>query len=486
MFKTLFTILVFFNTVSLLLAIESKSDSPDSAKVYRTPSITVTTDRASFGKSPVPFSELLKAEISAKYTLQDLPDLLSEMPSVLSYSQNGNSVGYSVLTMRGFDQRRISVTINGIPQNDPEDHEVYWVDFPDLSSNIESIQIQRGAGLTQYGSAAIGGSVNLQTSNFVNQRGVKLTSGIGIQQFTYEYNSGFNLNPDPDFSRLQANTNRYSIEFSSGLVGNYAFYGKMSKINSLGYRDRSWTYMNSYFLSAARFDENFTTQINVFGGPITDALAYTGLPKSYIGDFNLRRLNSSYWTYDSTGKNVDYMQPRRKQEIEEFSQPHFEVLNDWFISDNLTIKSALFYYTGEGFFDYDGSWADQTLTELMSKDYPFGKDESIRNSIIRAWVINRQGGWIPRMILKHEGGEFIAGAEIRFHRSEHWGNLQYSEFAPVGFENDYKIYTNEGIRNIYSVFARENLQLQDNLLLSAEFQFVHHNYGLQNVRNGNS
>ncbi|MCK7517700.1 MAG: Plug domain-containing protein [Ignavibacteriales bacterium] len=58
-------------------------------------------------------------------------------PQLHFYSENGNGIGYNYLSIRGFDQRRISVSINGIPQNDPEDHNVYWLDFPDLLASTE-------------------------------------------------------------------------------------------------------------------------------------------------------------------------------------------------------------------------------------------------------------------------------------------------------------------------------------------------------------
>ncbi len=71
-----------------------------------------------------------------------------------------------ILSIRGFDQRRISVSVNGIPQNDPEDHNVYWLDFPDLLASTELIQVQRGAGSGVVGYPAIGGSINIITSPF--------------------------------------------------------------------------------------------------------------------------------------------------------------------------------------------------------------------------------------------------------------------------------------------------------------------------------
>ncbi len=463
------TIILIVSHTSIL-----SEDKTDTTRVYKTPSITVTTTRAITGISPVPFSEMSKDVLRNIYTVRDIPDVINEMPSIYSYSQNGNSIGYTNLTMRGFDQRRISVMINGIPQNDPEDHQVYWIDFPDIGSNLDNIQVQRGAGLINYGAAAIGGSINLTTSNFTKEKGITLFSGIGYQ----EYTSG----AEPVY---QPTISKYSIEVSSGLVDNYAFYGRLSKINSEGYRDRSWAYLSSYFLSGARFDKNFSTQINVFGGPISDGLAYTGLPKSYVSDAGLRRSNPNYWNYDTTGANVEYIQDRRKQESEGFSQPHYELLNDWYINESLTLKSALFYYTGEGYYDYDGTWADKTLTDWVSEDYSFSQGDSLKNTLIRATVANKQGGWIPRLLWNHGSGILTVGAEMRLHRSEHWSNIIFSENLPEYFNPDYRIYTYNGKRDIYSLFARESYNINDKLNLSGEVQIVSQSYAIDGEKAGN-
>ncbi len=473
MFKTYLKLIVLLSVLPVYSAF--CSETADSTKSYTLPSITVTTTKAIEGKTPVPFAELSKSEINNLYTTRDLPDLLSQLPSVFSYSQNGNGIGYTNLTMRGFDQRRISVLINGIPQNDPEDHQVYWIDFPDIASNLNNIQVQRGAGIINYGAAAIGGSINLTTSNYIDKKGITLYSGIGFQNYG---SSGESV--------LQPTVSKLSAEVSSGLIDSrYAVYARLSSINSEGYRDRSYARLTSYFLSAVRFDENMTTQINIFGGPISDGLAYTGMPKSYIKDLKLRRLNPSYWVYDESGKTVAAYTERRKEEIEEFSQPHIELLNDWFISDNLNFKSSVFYYQGVGFFDYDGSWADTTGLRLDSQN-GYNPADNPRNTVIRATVDNRHGGWIPRIVWNHGGGELTAGIEMRFHRSEHFGRINYAENLPAGFDPDYKFYSYNGIRNIYSVFARESLNLTEKLLLLLEAQYVTHTYAIENEKAGNN
>ena len=56
---------------------------------------------------------------------QDIPTLLEASPSVVTTSDAGTGIGYSGIRIRGVDASRINVTINGIPVNDPESHDVY-------------------------------------------------------------------------------------------------------------------------------------------------------------------------------------------------------------------------------------------------------------------------------------------------------------------------------------------------------------------------
>ena len=81
---------------------------------------------------------------------QDTPMALATLPGAYAYSDAGNGIGYSYLSLRGFPQRRISVLVNGVPLNDPESHEVYWIDHPDLLA----VHV-RGAGAARRGIGAL-------------------------------------------------------------------------------------------------------------------------------------------------------------------------------------------------------------------------------------------------------------------------------------------------------------------------------------------
>ena len=114
--------------------------------------------------TPIAFTNISKTELEKTNFGQDMPYLLHLLPSVVSTSDAGNGVGYTGIRIRGSDASRINVTINGIPLNDAESQNVYWVNLPDLSSSTENIQIQRGVGSSSNGAGAFGGSISVQTT----------------------------------------------------------------------------------------------------------------------------------------------------------------------------------------------------------------------------------------------------------------------------------------------------------------------------------
>ena len=122
-------------------ALRAQDQAPKKDTVYQMSPVVVTATQATERKSPVTFSNLTPQSLRERYSVQDVPVLLSELPSITTYSENGNGIGYNYINLRGFDQRRISVMINGVPQNDPEDHNVYWIDFPDLLASTDNIPV---------------------------------------------------------------------------------------------------------------------------------------------------------------------------------------------------------------------------------------------------------------------------------------------------------------------------------------------------------
>jgi outer membrane cobalamin receptor len=114
-------------------------------------------------QSAVAHTNLLKKDIQKLNNGQDVPYLLRFTPSLVTTSDAGAGIGYTGLWIRGSDPSRINICLNGIPLNDAESQQVYWVNIPDLASGTQQVQIQRGAGSSTAGPGSFGGSIHMNT-----------------------------------------------------------------------------------------------------------------------------------------------------------------------------------------------------------------------------------------------------------------------------------------------------------------------------------
>lgn len=454
------------------------SQTEDSTR-FNTETIEVDALKGFERFTPITFQNIGRKEIENKYWMQDLPVFLNGNTSVNSYSESGASTGYSYLSLRGFDQRRLSILINGIPQNDPEDHQVYWVDISDLTASVENIQIQRGVGTALYGSSSIGGVVNIQTIDFFRRNFLKLSGGYG------SYNS-----------------KRYSLEYSSGLIDNgFGFYGKFTKTNTDGYRNLSWSDHWSYFLSAGKLiGKNSVIKLNFYGSPIKNHLAYLGIDESYLdGNVTGNKLNDRKHNY------LDY-----PDETDNYFQPHFELMYNFQLSENLYLSNTLSYIRGQGFFNtsfpsyygYDFDYfrlnpffvsdtvkfdpalyrrnADGTFYFEKGKGY-----QIVRSNIITKLTVNNNTyGWFPKIQIRHNDGKgnFVIGGEVRFHNSEHFGEITSGDALPPGTQPNHLYYFYNGGKKTFSAYLNEIYNVTDKLNVMTGLQYVFHRYSLSNDR----
>src|SRR5262249_24312772 len=130
-------------------------------------------------RAPQAVTRLKRADLLQLDHGQDTPMALATQPGAFTYSDAGNGIGYSYLTLRGFPPRRISVPLNGVPLNAPDSPEVFWIGHPELLPATSELQIQRGVGSALYGAAALGGSVNVETSPFSDSPRLSVAGGGG-------------------------------------------------------------------------------------------------------------------------------------------------------------------------------------------------------------------------------------------------------------------------------------------------------------------
>lgn len=113
-----------------------------------------------YSNSPITQTTISKAEIKKFHQGYEVSQLLDDTPSITSSSDGGQPFGYTSFRIRGIDQTRINMTLNGVPLNEPEDQGVYFSNYPNFLEMVSSFQIQRGIGTSTNGVPSYGGSIN--------------------------------------------------------------------------------------------------------------------------------------------------------------------------------------------------------------------------------------------------------------------------------------------------------------------------------------
>ncbi|MCK7532610.1 MAG: TonB-dependent receptor plug domain-containing protein [Marinilabiliales bacterium] len=187
---------------------------------------------------------------------QDLPYLLSLTPSLVETSEAGNGIGYTSLRIRGTDGSRINVTIDGIPLNDAESQQVFWVDLPDIAASVDNIQVQRGAGTSSNGAGAFGATISIQTKAADNKPFAEINSSFG-----------------------SFNTFKNSVAAGTGLLaGKFAFEMRYSDLKSDGYIDRTGSDHSSAYMSGLYRTAKSSLKANIILGEEHTGIGWWGVP----------------------------------------------------------------------------------------------------------------------------------------------------------------------------------------------------------------
>jgi iron complex outermembrane receptor protein len=400
-----------------------KEETPVSAGLEE--NVVVSTTVAKERRDPAPFTDLDADAIRELNVGQDLSTLLGETINAYSYSDAGNGYGYSYLRLRGFDQSRIAVNVNGVPLNTPESHQVYTIDLGDFAAGLGLVQIQRGPGTSLYGSPAVGGVVNLEMPNLSTRAGGELEMAAG-----------------------SFGTRRLSLRYG-GAVGKspWAWAFRAAHVESDGYRTPSWSRQTFLQVAFERFAPSSVWRVMLFGGPETTQLAYFGVPHEYLSDDTLRRTN--------------FLLPG---ETDTFVQPQLQVMNDRRLRPGLTLKNTVYAILGEGYFRQvaESGWQKRALG-------------------------NKQAGWIPRVSWDHPHGELTGGVELLFHRGRHDGKVTdactdatCASSTPVDPPLVLYDYTNG--KDTVNAFLREALFITPKATLNLEVQATRHKFTMRDDR----
>lgn len=247
--------------------------------------------------------------------------VLSTTPSITFYSDNGSNFGYVYYRLRGIDQTRLNVTLNGVPLNEPEDQGSYFNNFPNFLSLINNIQIIRGSGVSKVGTATFGGSLNFESGPTNNS----------IVEWDASYGSN-------------------STRVSKVSIGTEHLFFGLSGINTNGYKYHSDN-------TSTMFD--YGSNFKLFGQK-TKLLGIVG-----------RQQNGMAWV----GETLEQLKiDPRSNSNKKGERDNFLTLHNQLTFENNSIRNSkityTFYYQYQnGYYDTDISLFDPSLNEgeMMSR-----------------------------------------------------------------------------------------------------------------------
>ena len=288
-------------SVATLLLLWNLSFAQDSLKTVRLEEVAITAVRAT-ENVPVPKTNLSKKEIDEVYVGQHPIFLLEKAtPGLYSYSESGTSLAnYGQLRLRGINQERINFTLNGVPLNDMIDQGVFFSNFTDVSSNFESIQVQRGMGTSTNGVSSYGGSINFESLNLRNKEAfTQLQLGGG------------------SFSTFRGNVQHFTGINEKG----WGVMAGISALTSQGFRDNTDSDAFSFFTTGGYYGDRDLLKFTFFISRNQNGLGYQTIEESllaqnrtinllnendrdeaiqFLGQLQYNRILSDQWTFGAT------------------------------------------------------------------------------------------------------------------------------------------------------------------------------------------
>lgn len=208
--------------------------------------------------SPFSYSELSPKQLNVLNTGQEPSFILSRTPGITNYSDAGSDQGYSYFRIRGIDQTRVNMTIDGVPMNEPEDQGAYFSNYPDVLRSVESVQIQRGVGISKNGVASYAGSIDMKTTTVDS---TQTTIGVGFGSW---------------------NTVRAFAEHQQEINENSSFQVRVSEVYSDGYKERSGNHSQSALIGGDVKWKRHKLKIRSILGHQQNQMAWLGVSDSLI------------------------------------------------------------------------------------------------------------------------------------------------------------------------------------------------------------
>ena len=397
-------------TATACSAWAQQSVSLDSLDYAEMDEVQVIATRAT-NTTPVAFTNVTKEQIKKINFGKDLPEVLSMTPSVVTTSDAGAGIGYTTMRIRGTDGSRINVTVNGIPINDAESHNVFWVNMPDLLSSLKSIQIQRGVGTSTNGAGAFGASVNMVTTDFSDKPYAEVAGSYG-----------------------SFNTNKQTVKVGSGLLGDHwCVDARLSHIGSDGFLDRASVRLFSYYVQAGYYAGSTSVKFVTFGGKERTYHAWNYPSKEETAEFGRSYNSCGYMYTDASGRRHYY-----DDQTDNYFQHHYQMLFSHQFNGHWTMNAAAHYTKGDGYYQEYILSADLATYKL-----PEGYSDITRKKVMD----NGFGGGVFDLTYKNDRLQTTFGGGLNKYTGWNYGNvlstLDDNHVATIYTDNEFYRYRGE-------------------------------------------
>lgn len=420
--KNLLFYFLFIFTFSLF----SQEIKQDTTRIQNLEEVIVSSIRVK-QNAPIAFTNVSKDELGKKNLGQDLPILLNSLTSVVTTSDAGAGVGYTGIRIRGINAQSTNITINGIPYNDAESLGTFWVDLPDFASSVENLQLQRGVGTSTNGSSAFGASINILTNLISKTPYFENSNSIGSY-----------------------NTTKNTFKFSTGILNDYfEFSGRLSKIDSDGYIDRSSSDLKSYFLQVNYKKENTLIKALSFGGHEITYQAWNGIDEETLQSD--RTYNPSGMYIDQSGDIQFY-----DNEVDNYKQDHYQIHWSQIINSRLTSNLSFNLTNGLGYYEQYKENDNQDFVTRKWLDNQF---------IVGNYSLNYQNNKVNMNF----------GSSYSEYDGDHFGKVIWAQNT-AGIQIDDRFYDGKGIKKDFSNYIKTTFQLNSKLSLYGDIQFRNVNY----------
>jgi iron complex outermembrane receptor protein len=414
----------------------------DSLEFIQLEEVIVSGTRAGL-QTPVSYTNITSSDIKKQNAGRNIPAILQTTPSLVSFTEDGLGVGNTYFRIRGTDATRINVTLNGMPLNNPESQEVYWVNLPDLSNSLQSIQIQRGVGTSTNGSGAFGASISLKSGGARSEAYGEASTAVGSY-----------------------GTFSSSIAAGTGILQNgLSFDARFSRVLGEGYVRNSTVNHSNLYAVMSHYSDSQILRLSYLKGIQHTGITWEGVSEEQMQDEEYgRRYNPAGEYEDDTGNRLYY-----GNETDNYYSDILQLTLSRELTSYLSFNAGISYNYGYGYYENyreDNNFTDFGLEPQTMEGETYDSSDFIRRKLMENdfYVANVGVGYSRNALKLNFGGLYS------FYDGDHYGRLpwiKHSQNIPA----DYEWYRNLGRKSEVSLFTKAEYQLTEQLSLFGDLQY---------------